>query len=282
MADTAEPKAAPQAPVKDVEVATAAPSESSGNSSELRNRKASKDDHLMPRKVITIVKSEETGARPGEIVVNYDSTKHFRVLFQWRGSVWPRVLPFCIFNTLMMFICDFWIVTPLENMNIVFTGSGRFTQLHQVIVCNHICFFTHVVILLPVHGFLTIMVSFLVIRRAAMSTSRYDKAGENLTKCLKGARDLVSVTVSISSRYLYVQHIAQFTAVPVLTCQNMRAIRPFKQRASRILLQRSGATRLLTTHAFLPALSLLPLITNPTSKRHGIFLSYMARSRRSC
>lgn len=86
-----------------------------------------------------IIKARDTGdGVPGEIVVNYDSTNHFEVLFQMHGSAWPRVLPFCIVNTFLMFACDFWLEPVLTNMGIVFTGKE--------------------------HGLLTIMVSFLVIR----------------------------------------------------------------------------------------------------------------------
>jgi predicted membrane chloride channel (bestrophin family) len=86
-----------------------------------------------------IIKSQGTGdGEPGGIVVNYDSTNHLQVLFQMKGSVWPRVLPFCIVNTFLMFACDFWLEPVFTNMGIVFTGKE--------------------------HGLLTIMVSFLVIR----------------------------------------------------------------------------------------------------------------------
>jgi hypothetical protein len=93
-----------------------------------------------------IIKSQDTGdGEPGEIVVNYDSTNHLQVLFQMKGSVWPRVLPFCIVNTFLMFACDFWLEQVFTNMGIVFTGKE--------------------------HGLLTIMVSFLVIRQVPRAAS---------------------------------------------------------------------------------------------------------------
>ena len=112
----------------------------------------------------------------GEIVVNYDSTKHFKIITQMRGSIWPRVLPFCIVNTLLMFVCDYWLVDLFGDANVNVSGKA--------------------------HGWIRIMVSFMVITRMSNAMSRYDKAGANLQKILCGTRDLVSYVVSVSCMHI--------------------------------------------------------------------------------
>jgi hypothetical protein len=142
---------------------------------ELRNRASSK-------MVIEpfIIKAQNTGdGEPGEIVVNYDSTDHFQVLFQMRGSVWPRVLPFCIANTFLMFFCDFWLEPIFTNMGIVFTGKeyGLLTIMVSFLVIRQVPRATSV-------SYLSVIVSiylmFSLHRRAAMAVGRYEKVRASL------------------------------------------------------------------------------------------------------
>jgi hypothetical protein len=65
----------------------------------------------------------------GEIVVNYNSSNHFQILFQKQGSIWPKVLPYCIANALMMFVCDFWIRPAVgEDNPFYISGVGVCTN----------------------------------------------------------------------------------------------------------------------------------------------------------
>lgn len=94
--------------------------------------------------------------------VTYDSSSQWRVLTQMKGSVWPRVLPYCMVN---MTITAFLHVAYQFGIDLSYTGSG--------------------------HSYLAIVVGFLMVDRVSRSLSRYQEAREYLEVMNKSCRQLV-------------------------------------------------------------------------------------------
>eukprot|EP00523_Entomoneis_sp_CCMP467_P014236 CAMPEP_0168793738 /NCGR_PEP_ID=MMETSP0725-20121227/15246_1 /TAXON_ID=265536 /ORGANISM="Amphiprora sp., Strain CCMP467" /LENGTH=346 /DNA_ID=CAMNT_0008844535 /DNA_START=23 /DNA_END=1065 /DNA_ORIENTATION=- len=72
-------------------------------------------------------------------MVSYDSANHCGVVFQMWGSVWPKVLPYCIFNVLVMMGLGYLKEVKASNLKMQTSAQG--------------------------HGFITVVVAFLVVSR---------------------------------------------------------------------------------------------------------------------
>eukprot|EP00548_Thalassiothrix_antarctica_P000828 CAMPEP_0194147076 /NCGR_PEP_ID=MMETSP0152-20130528/22509_1 /TAXON_ID=1049557 /ORGANISM="Thalassiothrix antarctica, Strain L6-D1" /LENGTH=375 /DNA_ID=CAMNT_0038847765 /DNA_START=70 /DNA_END=1197 /DNA_ORIENTATION=- len=95
--------------------------------------------------------------------VTYDSENHFQVLFQCWGSVWPRVLPYCLFNVILAAILHY--SKDGERHDYGYTGKG--------------------------HSLLTMIVSFLLVSRIGVSYGRYCQVRNSLEKVITSSQQLI-------------------------------------------------------------------------------------------
>lgn len=96
--------------------------------------------------------------------VIYNSENHFSILFQRLGSAWPDVMPFCIFNCLLMILLHY--VDP-NGESFKLSGEG--------------------------HKFIKFVVAFLIVSRVTMAMSRFNDAREGLGKMYKESRKYSAV-----------------------------------------------------------------------------------------
>ena len=94
--------------------------------------------------------------------VTYVAESQWRVLLQRHGSVWPRVLPYCLANTTFMALLHIGFV---HDINLTYTGTG--------------------------HSYLSIIVGFLMVDRVSRSLNRYNEAREYLEMMNKSCRQLI-------------------------------------------------------------------------------------------
>jgi predicted membrane chloride channel (bestrophin family) len=78
--------------------------------------------------------------------VTYHSENHCQVLGQCWGSVWPRVLPYCLLNVAISMVLQYF--QGRNGFDFRVTDKG--------------------------HSFLTMLVAFLVVSRATVSLGRYN------------------------------------------------------------------------------------------------------------
>lgn len=102
--------------------------------------------------------------------VNYDSDSTFGVLTQMRGSVWPKVLPYCVANTAWTY-CIYWLKHQ-RQIDVTFPDSG--------------------------HTFLAAILSFLVVTRSNIAYARYWEARTELSRAMKSCRELVQHAITFS------------------------------------------------------------------------------------
>jgi predicted membrane chloride channel (bestrophin family) len=96
--------------------------------------------------------------------VNYSSDDHFAVLFQMYGSVWPKVFPWCVFISGLSAGIFYLRQEDIIDLTIQ-SNSG--------------------------HGFISILVSFLVVTRTTITYSRFMEAREHLEDLFRVSRELV-------------------------------------------------------------------------------------------
>lgn len=95
-------------------------------------------------------------------IIYYDNS-HLAVLFQSHGSIFPLVLPYCLVNVLITFGIYY-----LKHVGVDTSFSDKG------------------------HGFMAIMVSFLVVTRCQIVYNRFMEARFLLGDILRSARELVS------------------------------------------------------------------------------------------
>jgi predicted membrane chloride channel (bestrophin family) len=138
-----------------------------------KNKNSSESEETMLRSKKSAVAGRQHG---GEYTVEYNSRSHLDIIFQLRGSVWPHVIKFCLFNAMFTLFCSFVVKPRLED-KFKMTGKG--------------------------HALMAIVVSFLVVTRVNLALAQYKEARANLSKMLTSTRDLVSATVS-NTKYSFV------------------------------------------------------------------------------
>ena len=102
--------------------------------------------------------------------VKYDSSNHLSVLTQMHGSIWPRVLSYCIFN-----VCNTILVLYLRreyDYDVSFSDRG--------------------------HTFMSMMVSFLMVTRSNIAYSRYMEARMDLSNATMACRELISYATTFT------------------------------------------------------------------------------------
>jgi predicted membrane chloride channel (bestrophin family) len=96
--------------------------------------------------------------------VVFDAQSHRAILFQMYGSVWPKVLPFCLVNVAIA-AGIFWTREGEAHIDLTFSDKG--------------------------HTFMSLMVSFLVVSRASIVYTRYMEARKYLSDAMRSCRELV-------------------------------------------------------------------------------------------
>lgn len=102
--------------------------------------------------------------------VSYQTENHIEVLTQIYGSVWPRVLPYCIFNILITSIIYY--LREYKSIDLTFSDRG--------------------------HTFMSLMVSFLVVTRSNIAYSRYMEARQDLNLAMKACRELTQHMITFT------------------------------------------------------------------------------------
>ena len=111
--------------------------------------------------------------------VTYQSEDHMAVLFQMYGSVWCKVLPYCIVNTFLVFFIQ--AVKSMCGINLTFNDQG--------------------------HMFMSTMVSVLLVARVRIAYTRYMTARELLSAIMRSSRELVQYLVTFT-RYEHLPRAA--------------------------------------------------------------------------
>jgi len=102
--------------------------------------------------------------------VHYDTNNTFGVLSQMQGSVWPKVLPYCVANTALTFVVYY--LKHEKGIDLTFSDKG--------------------------HTFMSMMVSFLVVTRSNIAYARYWEARTELSKAMKSCRELIQHSITFS------------------------------------------------------------------------------------
>lgn len=100
----------------------------------------------------------------------YYDNSHIAVLFEMYGSVWPKVLPYCLLNVLVTFGIYY---LKRIGLDLTFSSSG--------------------------HSFMSIMISFLVVSRSQIVYGRFMEARGYLTSCYRSTREIIQVMYALTS-----------------------------------------------------------------------------------
>lgn len=103
--------------------------------------------------------------------VTYKSVPHFHVLTQSLGSVWPRVIPYCLFNVLLSLVLQLF--QGYHGFHFHFSDKG--------------------------HAYLTMLVAFLVVTRATVTLGRYSQVRASLEQIYCMQRQLIHQMAVVSS-----------------------------------------------------------------------------------
>uniref|UniRef100_A0A7S4R163 Bestrophin homolog n=2 Tax=Ditylum brightwellii TaxID=49249 RepID=A0A7S4R163_9STRA len=95
--------------------------------------------------------------------VHFHGSSHISVLFQMYGSVWPAVIPYCLFNVLLTYAV--FITNRYTDINLSIGDSG--------------------------HSFMSMLIAFLIVTRAKLAYGRYMEARHYLQNVYRVSRDLI-------------------------------------------------------------------------------------------
>lgn len=98
--------------------------------------------------------------------VSYNSENHWSVLTQMYGSQWPRVLPYCIANVILMIVLQ------------IIDQKNKYLQ-HYIEVSSQ------------GHTFITLVVAFLLVSRVNTALTRYTSARDSLGIMYNQTREII-------------------------------------------------------------------------------------------
>jgi len=104
--------------------------------------------------------------------VTYDSSSHVKVIFQLWGSVWPKVLPYCLFNVFLSAGIQY--LATAHEINLAISDKG--------------------------HSFMNLMVAFLIVARVTINIGRYNEARGYLGDMYRETRALMQNVVVLSDQ----------------------------------------------------------------------------------
>lgn len=102
--------------------------------------------------------------------VTYNDRDHLSVLCQMHGSVWPKVLPFCVFNA-CLFVIIFY-VREIYSVDLTFSSLG--------------------------HKYMAIIAAFLLVSRNKIVLNRFWEARAHLGTCFRSCQELVSLVAVLT------------------------------------------------------------------------------------
>lgn len=124
--------------------------------------------------VKTLLQSAQTAhtdAR-GSGRVSYDVEDHIGILFQMYGSVWSKVLPYCLWNVLVTFIIGY--LRARGIIDLAFSDKG--------------------------HTFMATMVAFLSVTRSKIAYQRWNESRKLLSSMMEASRGLAQHAVVFTRR----------------------------------------------------------------------------------
>jgi len=110
--------------------------------------------------------------RPGDIGLQYDTNNHFDVLTRRFGSIWPRVLPWCVANLLLTLLL-MWL--GRRGYDLTISDAG--------------------------HKFMSVLVSFLVVTRVNIAYTRFMESASLMSGLFRQAREIVMNTVTFTRQF---------------------------------------------------------------------------------
>mmetsp|Transcript_47718 Transcript_47718/g.144293 ORF Transcript_47718/g.144293 Transcript_47718/m.144293 type:complete len:387 (-) Transcript_47718:591-1751(-) len=113
--------------------------------------------------------STATSTREEIREVTYDDRNHVSVVLQMHGSVWPHVLPFCLFNVVLT-VGVFYLREAGIDITVAPVG----------------------------HKFMGIVVSFLLVQAANIEYGRFMEARKHLSDCYRSCQELVQFAVILT------------------------------------------------------------------------------------
>lgn len=102
--------------------------------------------------------------------LKWDESNHFSIITQLHGSVIPKVVPFCIVNSLWTAVL--YELKKRDIIDLTSSPSG--------------------------HKYLAVIMSFLLVSRVKIMYDRYMYSATSLTQCFKACRETVQYTVALS------------------------------------------------------------------------------------
>lgn len=102
--------------------------------------------------------------------VKYDSSKHFAVLTQMNGSVWPRVFKYCLLNVLNISTIIF--IRQRFSIDLTYSDKG--------------------------HSFLSMIVAFLIVTRSNITYRRFMESRGHVSNALRSCRELIQFAVTFT------------------------------------------------------------------------------------
>lgn len=105
--------------------------------------------------------------------VEYDGENHLAVIFQMYGSVWPAVLPWC-FATLLV-TAGVWYLREAKIVDLTIASNTG-------------------------HGFMSILVSFLIVTRTTITYNRFMEARQHLADLYRSSREIVHYTCVLTNQ----------------------------------------------------------------------------------
>ena len=102
----------------------------------------------------------------------YRTHDHVTVLFSIKGSVWLRVLPYCLFNAFVTAIIVFGRTLKEDFVDLTIPDNG--------------------------HKFMSMLASFLVVTRCKIAYQRYCQTSTTLSSLMKSSRELVQQSVAFT------------------------------------------------------------------------------------
>lgn len=104
------------------------------------------------------------------MTVSYDTENHISVLTQLYGSVWRKVLPYCLLNVVLVIAVHYLMINDI--IDLTFSDKG--------------------------HSFMGIMVSFLLVARSNIAISSYSDCRALLGDAMRACRELIQHMIAFT------------------------------------------------------------------------------------
>ena len=109
-------------------------------------------------------------------VGRYDTSNHCNIIFQCYGSVFPRVISFCLINVLIMIVVKYLVMTYDVTDTV---KDNDIKDAHGILGLK---------ISNVGHSFISLIVSFLLVSRVNTSLARYNEARTYLGQMYRETR----------------------------------------------------------------------------------------------